>query len=253
VIAGEGGASRPAALARLGARPFAHRGLHGDGRIENSRAAFAAAIAAGSGIELDVQASRDGAAFVFHDARLGRLSGTDLALAECTAAQLAATFLAGSDETIPRLGEVLRLIAGRTPLLIEIKSPHRRVAPLCRAVADALVGYDGPVGIMSFNPEAGAWFARNAPARLRGLVVSEKDKKGLGGRIERSLSLWRSAADFLAYDIGDLPSAFAAAARRRGLEVFTWTVRSAAERERAAREADQIIYEQAVDEAGAAR
>ena len=234
--------SRRAELTRLIARPFAHRGLHGDGRIENSRAAFAAAIAAGHGIELDVQASADGEAMVFHDAELARLADARGALAAWSAAELGRFRLNHSDETIPTLTEILALIGGRAPLLIEVKSPGRSVAPLCRSVAAALGGYAGPVGVMSFNPEVGHWFARHAPERLRGLVVTEQGK-GLRGYAERPLALWRSHADFLAYDIRDLPSHFADAQRAKGMPVLTWTVRSLADRARAAEHATQIIYE----------
>ena len=235
--------SRQAELARLAARPFAHRGLHGPGRPENSRAAFEAAIAAGSAIELDVQASRDGQAMVFHDYELDRLTATHGRTADLSAAELGALALAGTPETIPTLAEVLALIGGHAPLLIEVKSPDRHVVPLCIAVAAALGAYSGPVGIMSFNPEAGAWFARHAPQWLRGLVVTENGKKGWRGRVERRLSFWRAHADFLAYDIRDLPSAFATGKRAAGVPVYTWTVRSAADRTRAASCTDQIIYE----------
>jgi glycerophosphoryl diester phosphodiesterase len=128
-------------------------------------------------------------------------------------------------------------------LLIEVKSPERHVARLCAAVAGALEDHEGPVGVMSFNPEVGGWFARHASPVLRGLVVTESGRRGLRGRIERPLALWRARADFLAYDIRDLPSRFAGAARRRGLPVYTWTVRSEADRARAAAHADQIIFE----------
>jgi glycerophosphoryl diester phosphodiesterase len=235
--------SRQAELERLGARPFAHRGLHGPGRPENSRAAFAAAIVAGSGIELDVQASRDGEAFVFHDDELDRLTMARGVTADLSAAELARLRLAGTAETVPALTDALRLIAGKAPLLIEVKSPHRRVAPLCRAVAAALADYSGPVGVMSFNPQVGAWFVRHAPQWLRGLVVTESGKKGMRGRFERYFAFSHVRPDFLAYDIRDLPSAFAAAKRAAGVPVFTWTVRSAADRARAAVSADQIIYE----------
>ena len=234
--------SRQGGLAALIARPFAHRGLHGPGRIENSRAAFAAAIAAGSGIELDVQASADGQAMVFHDADLARLADARGALAAWSAAELGQFRLQGSDERIPTLVEILALIGGRAPLLIEVKSPKRAVGALCRSVAAALQSYIGAVGVMSFNPEVGHWFARHAPERLRGLVVTEQGK-GLKGLVERPLALWRSRADFLAYDIRDLPSRFADAQRAKGMPVLTWTVRSLADRARAAEHASQIIYE----------
>lgn len=235
--------SRKAELASLGAVPFAHRGLHGGGRVENSNGAFRAAAEAGYGIELDVQLSRDGWPMVFHDDRLDRLTNKSGPLAALTAAELRSIRLYTSDEVMPTLGEALQMIGARVPLLIEVKAPDRHVAPLCEAVARALEGYDGPVGIMSFNPEVGAWFARRAPERLRGLVVSERGKTGLRGRIERRLALWRSRSDFLAYDIRDLPSDFASLARFGGLAVYTWTVRSDEERARAADFADQIIFE----------
>ena len=223
-------------------RPFAHRGLHGPGIPENSRAAFEAAIAARHGIELDVQASADGEAMVFHDYELERLSQGRGRLVCLSAADLMRIPLRESGETIPTLREILALIAGRAPLLIEVKAPGRQVDALARSVAAALVGYKGPVAVMSFNPEIGHWFARHDPARLRALVVTEKGRKWRGW-LARRLALWRSRADFLAYDLRDLPSRFAEARRMKGMKVLTWTVRSLADRARAAEHADQIIYE----------
>ena len=234
--------SRRAELTRLIAKPFAHRGLHGPGRVENSRAAFEAAIAAGHGIELDVQASADGEAIVFHDYELERLAEGCGAVRTLGAAELGRIRLKGSDETIPTLSEVLALIAGRAPLLIEVKSPDRRVAGLSRAVIRALDGYRGPVGVMSFNPEILRRLARLAPRLLRGLVVTEQGKS-LRGRWERPWSLWRAKPDFLAYDIRDLPARFAEAQRARGMPVLAWTVRTLHDRARAAEHASQIIYE----------
>jgi glycerophosphoryl diester phosphodiesterase len=156
-----------AQLVRLTEQPFAHRGLHGEGRIENSRAAFAAAIARGHGIELDVQASKDGQAFVIHDEDLGRLSEEQGPVADRTAAELLAIRLRGSEETVPPLSEILRLIDGRSPLLIELKAPDRAVARLCLSVFRCLEAYRGPVAIMSFNPEVGHWFSRHAPRTPR--------------------------------------------------------------------------------------
>jgi glycerophosphoryl diester phosphodiesterase len=231
--------SRQSEVGRLIARPFAHRGLHGDGRAENSRAAFEAAIAAGHGIELDVQASADGEAIVIHDYELDRLAEGFGAVRTLGAAELGRIRLKGSTETIPTLAEILALVAGRAPLLIEVKSPERRVAGLSRAVIRALADYKGPVGVMSFNPEIVRRLARLAPRLLRGLVVTEQGKRWRG-LWERPFALWRARPDFLAYDVRDLPSRFAAAA---GLPVLTWTVRTPEDRARAAEHADQIIYE----------
>ncbi|MBV8685682.1 MAG: glycerophosphodiester phosphodiesterase [Alphaproteobacteria bacterium] len=235
--------SRRAELDRLGARPFAHRGLHGRDAPENGLAAFAAAVARGDGIELDVRASRDGEAIVFHDERLDRLTAECGTVGERDAAALKRIALRGGG-TIPTLADALHGIGGRAGLLIEVKAPGRRVAWLCAAVAAALEGYAGPVGVMSFNPEVGRWFAARRPSLLRGLVVAEGGRNGLRGRVERRLSLLRARADFLACDVRDLPSAFASGARSQGLAVYTWTVRTAADRARAEAHADQIIYEE---------
>ncbi len=231
--------SRETRLSDLFAKPFAHRGLHGAGITENSRAAFRAAIAAGHGVELDVQASGDGEAIVFHDYELARLTDGQGKLAEMDAATLGAIPLKGEREGLPTLAEILALIDGRASLLIEVKSPGRRVAALSGAVARALEYYIGPVAVMSFNPGVPRWFARHRPDVLRGLVVTEEGKPQRA-RLKRRFSLWWSKADFLAYDIRDLPSRFAAAS---GLMVGTWTVRTEAQRATAARYADQIIYE----------
>jgi glycerophosphoryl diester phosphodiesterase len=94
---------------------------------------------------------------------------------------------------------------------------------------------------MSFDPRAGGWFRRNAPATVRGLVISEAD----GGEGRRRRALWQARPDFLAYAIHDLPSRFAAAQRARGIPVLTWTVSSEALLARARAQADGFIAEAA--------
>ncbi|WP_157215556.1 glycerophosphodiester phosphodiesterase family protein [Flavisphingomonas formosensis] len=230
-------------VAFLTAQPFAHRGLHGAGRIENSRAAFSAAVAAGHGIELDVQASRDGEPFVFHDEELDRLTDESGPLARRPGSILAAIPLAGSAETLPRLDEILALVAGRVPILIEIKTRETNAGALCLAVRRALEGYRGDVAVMSFNPDVSRWFADHAARIARGLVVTEQEAHGLAGRLRRRAALWRAKPDFLAYDVRDLPSRFAATARDRGLPLLTWTVRDAATEATGLAHADEIIYE----------
>ncbi|XHS02752.1 phosphodiesterase [Sphingomonas sp. DBB INV C78] len=227
----------------LKGRRYAHRGLHGAGLVENSQAAFRAAIANGDGIELDVQESRDGQAIVFHDYTLHRLTAETGPLADRTAAELAQIQLSNTAEGLSSLNQTLNLIAGRAPLLIEIKSRERTPARLCAAVRDALADYAGPVAVMSFNPQAARWFATHAPHIVRGLVVTEEGKKSFRGWWERHLALWRARPDFLAYDVRDLPSRFAAAARAAGLPVLSWTVRSPADEATVALHADAPIYE----------
>ncbi len=227
----------------LTVQPFAHRGLHGGRVIENSRAAFRAGMAQGHGIECDVQVSKDGTAYVFHDYDLDRLTDASGNVADKHDAELDAIRLKGSDETIPRLTEMLALVAGKVPLLIEIKSEGRRVHALCLSVRRGLEGYAGPAAIMSFNPYVASWFNHNGAHIIRGLVVTEEGKQGLRGRAERHLSLWKARPDFLAYDIRDLPSEFAESQRVRGLPLLTWTVRTADQEAVAFNAADEVIYE----------
>jgi glycerophosphoryl diester phosphodiesterase len=236
-------APSPKRISALVAQPLAHRGLHGATRLENSRAAFVEAIGEGHGIELDVQASRDGDAFVFHDYELDRLTSDSGALAARSTSELKRIKLKDTYETIPTLPEVLQLIAGRVPLLIEVKAPTRHVGALCLSVLRALDGYRGAVGVMSFHPEVARWFSIHGGRVARGLVVTEQGKRRIRGRLKRRLALWRARPDFLAYDIRDLPTSMSVAARGRGIPVFTWTCRGEEDRARAADHADQIIYE----------
>ncbi|AKH43491.1 glycerophosphoryl diester phosphodiesterase [Altererythrobacter atlanticus] len=237
-------APEPARTDWLKDHHYAHRGLHGGDVVENSPGAFAAAIAAGMGVECDVQKSRDGRAIVFHDADLDRLTAEAGPLAARSVGELTRIALRGSGERIPTLHDLLAQTRGAVPLLIEIKSHRDRpVSSLCAAVRRNLEGYGGPYAVMSFDPRVVRWFARQAPAIPRGLVVTEQGRKGWRGRAGRHFALWQSCANFLACDIRDLPSRFAAAQRARGLPVLTWTVDSAELLDRAKNHADAPIVE----------
>lgn len=206
---------------------YAHRGLHDGNVAENSLGAFRAAASAGLGIECDIRKSSDGRAVVFHDEGLERLTGATGALHEHTIGQLTAIRLRKGGETIPTLRDALDSAAGKVPLLLEIKTRGQRpVWPICRAVRHELEGYVGQVAIMSFDPKVSAWFAKRAPHIVRGLVISEEDARTFSGSMRRTIALWKSRPDFLAYDIRDLPSRFAARHQKRGLPLLTWTVRS---------------------------
>jgi len=216
---------------------------------ENSLAAFRLAIEEGYGIELDVQRAGDGTPVVFHDSTLERLTDEAGAVSRHSAAQLAAFTLGGTAESIPSLRQALTLIGGRKPVLIELKSSRgTRVAALCLAVRRVLEGYTGPHAVMSFDPRVSRWYRRHSPHTVRGLIVSEGEDRALAGKIRRRLALWQARPDFLAYDIRDLPSRFAAAQRRRGLPVATWTVRRPDHRERAGIHADAVIFERHSEE-----
>lgn len=239
----------PAVAGWLKGAVYAHRGVHGAGVAENSGGAFALAIERGLGIECDVRLSRDGRAIVFHDATLDRLTGHDGRLDQLGVAEITALTLATGGEPIPTLRDLLAQVAGRVPLLIELKSDRDKpagapsVRDLCRAVRRELDGYPGAVAVMSFDPRVGAWFARRAPEVLRGLVVTEQGSRTWSGTVKRHLALWDAQAQFLAYDVRDLPSAFAQGQRQRGLPLLTWTVSTPALRERAGQHADAPIAE----------
>lgn len=237
-------APHPAKVAWLGKAKYAHRGLHSAGVPENSLRGFALAMERGMGIECDIQRSVDRQAMVFHDWDLDRLTGESGKVASCPAAQLEAIRLTGSDEFIPSLRALLDLVNGQVPLLIEIKSrKERRPSAVCLAVRRALEGYQGPHAVMSFDPRVSHWFVRHSPETVRGLVVTEENARTLSGSVKRRLALWRGKPDFLAYDVRDLPSRFAAAQRARGLPVLTWTVKDPELRRKAMEYADAPIAE----------
>jgi glycerophosphoryl diester phosphodiesterase len=233
-----------ARIAWLREQIYAHRGLHGGGRVENSPSAFAAAIAAGIAIECDVQASADGRVVVFHDADLDRLTGESGAVAARPASELTRVVLSGSADRIPTLRDLVTYVDGRVPLLIEVKSRGKRpVSRLCRAVMRDLEGYRGAHAIMSFDQRVPKWLSRHAPRTVRGLVVTEANARTLAGALGRRLALWHARPDFLAYDLRDLPSGFAEAQRARGLPLLTWTVSTRRQLERAQACADGPIAE----------
>lgn len=236
----------PAKVEWMGLWQYAHRGLHKARAPENSPTAFAAAMRRGMGIECDIQRSSDGQAMVFHDAELDRLTRAAGPVALRSADALGRIVLSGNKDTIPTLRQVLAQIAGRVPILIEIKSSRgdgRRVGATCLAVRRELEGYTGHHAVMSFDPRVVRWFADYSPLTVRGLVMTEEKDKALIGAIRRRLWLWHARPDFLAYDVRDLPSRFAALQRRRGLPLLTWTVSSPELAERAWPWVDAVIAE----------
>ena len=215
---------------------FAHRGQHGPGIPENSLAAARAALAMGAGIECDVRATRDGVVQVFHDERLGRLTGDSRCLRHLPADEAGRLRLLGTDETIPTLRALLDLVGGKVPLLIEVKR-EPGLARLCEGVASELAAYRGPVAVMSFDPRVPRWLASHAPGVLRGLVIDARLKPWW-----RALYLRVARAQFLAVDRHAIGHGWVASQRQR-MPVYSWTVRSAADRALVAKFADAPIWE----------
>jgi glycerophosphoryl diester phosphodiesterase len=228
----------------LTAWEYAHRGLHGAGVPENSRAAAEGAIARGMGIECDIQMSRDNVPLVFHDWELDRLTGERGKVAARAADDLCRIPLLETQGTIWRLSELLDLVAGRVPILVEVKAqPHLAVAEPCIAIAKVLADYTGPLAVMSFDHRVGEWFARNAPQVVRGLVVTDTLDHGYRHAWRAPHALERARPDFLASDVRDIPNALVSLWRESGRALLTWTVRSPETRERGLAHADALIAE----------
>ena len=197
-------AKRKAAAAFMRS-PYAHRGLWSKKLAENSLSAFRAAVEAGVGIELDVQLSSDGEVVVFHDDHLGRMTGENARVREKTAEELASLSLAQTKEGIPTLREVLALVDGKVPLLVELKSEYQRNL-LCEKTAAILDEYKGPYMIESFHPLIVGWFRRHRPKIVRGQLhswVFDKKNGRSAPTLILSLLLLNLFArpDFMAYDI----------------------------------------------------
>jgi glycerophosphoryl diester phosphodiesterase len=236
--------------------PIAHRALHGPGRAENSMAAVAAAVAAGYGIEIDVQLTADGEAVVFHDEDLSRLTGEAGLVRARSADALAAIPLKAGGGTIPRLGEVLAEVRGRVPLLIEVKDQDGRMGPqvgeLERAVARDLARYEGPVAVMSFNPHSVDALRRYAPSVPRGITTTrwepqDEDAGEIPAEMRRRLreieDFDRVGASFISHDAHDLDRPRIVELRRRGVPVLCWTIRSAEAEAKARGMADNVTFE----------
>lgn len=236
------------------ARPIAHRGLHdaSSGILENTAAAFSAAIASGYGMETDLQISADGEAMVHHDDALGRLTEGSGALADMSATEIKAVRFKASAGHILTLGELCDLVAGQALLLLELKSRFDGDMRLASRTIEVLENYAGPVAVMSFDPDLIEAVRHRAPNLRRGIVAernySHPEWNKLPESRKRSMA-WllhtpRSQPQFIAYSVRDLPAAAPLLARTIfRLPLLTWTVRSADDRRLGARWADQMIFE----------
>jgi glycerophosphoryl diester phosphodiesterase len=236
------------------ARPVAHRGLHDAQKsiIENTPSAFTAAIAGHYGIECDLQITADGEAMVHHDEALGRLTDGNARLDAMTSADLKRVPFKATVDRMITLGELCDLVAGRATLMIELKSRFDGDRRLVARTADVLAGYRGRAAVMSFDPAQIAALRALAPERTRGMVAERRYRHHEWDRLpaatKRAMSYFQHALatwpQFIAYSVADLPATIPTLARRLfGLPLLTWTVRSADDRRKAERYADQMIFE----------
>jgi glycerophosphoryl diester phosphodiesterase len=238
----------------LTARPVAHRGLHDAARgiIENMPAAAEAAVAGRFSIECDIQLSADGEAMVHHDDALGRLTEGSGALLEKNAAELKAVKFNNTPERMMSLGDLCALVAGRVPLVIEVKSHFDGDRRLVKRMAEVLASYSGPAVGMSFDPDQVLALRETMPQRPRGIVAQRdydddywmKLTPGQRRSMRHLRHAFHTRPHFVAFSVNQLPAPAPWIARNLfGLPLLTWTVRTPEQRERAARYADQMIFE----------
>lgn len=235
-------------------RPIAHRGLHDrqSGIVENTASAVEASIAAGYGMELDLRATRDHHPVVFHDETLERLTEGEGPVGGHDIETLRRLPMRGTTDRILALPELLELVAGRAPLILEVKSEWNRESRYEANIAAALKGYPGPVAVMSFDPLCVRRFRTLAPGLTRGLVAEWMSRR----TYQKQIGIWQRFAmrhlltasiarpQFIAYDIRALPTTATRIARGLGLPLLTWTVRTDAEREKAEALTDAVIFEE---------
>ena len=238
----------------LTARPVAHRGLHDASRgiIENMPAAARAAVAGNFAIECDIQLSADGEAMVHHDSVLDRLTEASGRLADRTAAELKSVSFKATAERMMTLADLCDLVAGRVPLVIEVKSSFDGDRKLVKRMAEVLSSYSGPAAGMSFDPDQVMALRELIPSRPRGIVAERhytaQDWPAASAAQRREMThlrhFFRTRPDFVAYDVDELPSLAPWLARTIfRCPLLTWTVRTPAQRARAGQYADQMIFE----------
>lgn len=237
-------------------RPIAHRGLHAASRgiIENTGPAFEAAIAKGYGIECDLRAADGGLPLVFHDEKLNRLIDGKGPIADVTTTDLKRLRHKTSGAPILQFAELLELVDGRVPLLVEIKSEW---APpdmaFLKRVAKLATSYRGRLALMSFDPDVMATLRALTSGIPLGIVSgsfkgagwwNRNVSKQRATRLRDLLESSATAPDFYAYEIAALPTPITEYVRVvQGLPLFTWTVRTPKDRSRAGKHADAMIFE----------
>ena len=229
-------------LSWLTARPIAHRGLHDLNRAcwENTLSAFARAADKGYAIECDVHLTSDGVPVVFHDHELQRLAGQDGYIWQRTAAEMAALRIGGTADHAPTLDEVLKLVNGRVPLVIELKGTPGRDEGLVAAVARRLENYRGKAAIMSFDHWLIRQFSGQAPGIPGGLTACGTRNQD----IEAHFAMLAHGIAFVSYAAGDLPNRFISFVREKlAVPVITWTVRVQPAVDLTFRYADQMTFE----------
>ena len=224
---------------------IAHRGFHDKLNPENSLGAFYLAIEKGYAIELDVQQIADGNIVVFHDYSLARMTGKDGYTKNLTTLDLEDYKLLNTDFCIPTLKQVMELVDGQVPLLIEIKN-EGKVGDIEKATYEILKNYKGEFAIQSFNPYSLEWFKNNAPNILRGQLSSyfKSGKFNFFKKIALKHMIFNkkiSCPDFISYDVTNLPNRIVN--KYKKLPLLAWCVKSQSQYMKVVKYCDNIIFE----------
>ena len=224
-------------------RYIAHRGLWNENFPENSLSAFKNAIENNYAIELDVQLLKDGTVIVFHDNNFNRVLEIDKYVSNSTIEEIKKYTFKNSFETIPTLKEVLELVNGQVPLLIEVKN-SLKVGELEKATWEILKDYKGEFAIQSFNPYSLGWFKEHAPNVLRGQLSSffKGEKLSFIKKIFlKKLRLNKvSKPHFISYNAENIPNRYI---KKCGLPIIAWTIRTQDEYMKVVKYVDNIIFE----------
>lgn len=230
---------------------IAHRGLFDNESAapENSAAAFQRAVEAGFGIELDVQRTKDGKLVIFHDANMKRMTGQDWILTEHTYQEIEEFSLGISNERIPLFEDILALVSGKVPLVIEIKV-GMKFLETTRAVADALKDYGGVYCMECFNPLALMWYRKNVPSVIRGQLSMDfrKDPCKIPGWVKFMLTHlllnFLAKPDFISYHYLDRKKkGFCLCKKLFGVTTAAWTIKSEQELMSAKKSFDFFIFD----------
>lgn len=236
-------------------RFYAHRGLHDNEteNPENSLAAFGKAVDAGYGIELDIQLTKDKQVVVFHDDYLQRICGVEGKISDYTYEQLQEFRLCKSQERIPLFTEVLKLVDGKVPLIVEFKGNNSMDTSLCPEGAQILDNYKGLYCVESFNPLMVAWYRKNRPKVVRGQLAerffSNTKKSVLHFVLQNLLLNFYTKPDFIAYKWSDRKTLSRKLCRGLyGATAVTWTIQSQADLEASRNSFDIFIFDSFIPE-----
>lgn len=229
---------------------YAHRGLHGEGRPENSMAAFRAALEGGYGIEFDLHLLKDGNLAVIHDSLLKRTTGAGGRIEDLTTEDLKNYHLEGTSETIPTFRELLDLYDGKAPLIVELKPVGGNHAQLTETACRMLESYEGVYCMESFDPRCVYWLKKNRPQIIRGQLSENffKSNSTLSAPLKfiltHSLSHFFTMPDFTAYKFADRKNLGTWICRRLyGVQGVSWTLQTKAEYDTALKEGWLPIFE----------